>query len=126
MLDTTLALLHRSAAAALTTTLNPRAPKKSKSKFKSKKVKVGSGSIENWKLALIIIGSIIAACLLAYAACWFYKRRQAKKRLVGDEEKLKPEVNGPGEERGSLEYTVAGAGAGGVGRYEDGHTRRDE
>jgi hypothetical protein len=106
------------------TAILPRAPKSSSYKpKKTTKIQNGSAIIANWQLALIIIGSIIAACLIAYAAYWFYKRRQAKKAVSGkgeeDEEAFKPGVNGPGEERDSLEYT----GAAGRERYEDG--RRD-
>ncbi|OAL47692.1 hypothetical protein IQ07DRAFT_682486 [Pyrenochaeta sp. DS3sAY3a] len=79
------------------------------------KIKGGGSAITNWKLALIIIGSIVAAILIAALIWWLYKRRQAKK-AVGtkggeDMERLEPEKR----ERGSLD-DVEGA-------YRDGRTQ---
>lgn len=84
-------------------------------KKKTPKIKIKGGSaITDWKLALIILGSIIAAILIAVLIWWLYKRQKAKKALAAKEgtdmERLEPEKR----ERGSLDE--------GEGAYKDGRT----
>lgn len=86
-----------------------------KNKTPKIKIKGGGAAITNWKLALIIIGSIVAAILIAVLIWWLYKRHQAKKAVGAkkgeDMERLEPEKR----ERGSLD-DVEGA-------YRDGRTQ---
>ncbi|KAF1949294.1 hypothetical protein CC80DRAFT_555501 [Byssothecium circinans] len=73
---------------------------KTKPKSKGNKIKVGTIQVENWKFVLIVIGSIVALCLLAWLTWWLWKKRRAKSVKEEDEDKemLQPGINGPSED----------------------------